>query len=148
MALHTREIGMAKTIVCEVVSAEGEIFSGEVELVVAPGAMGEIGIAPNHAPLLTYLKAGPVRLFEGDEEGVFFVSGGLMEVQQRRVTILADSAIRAHDLDEAAALEVKRKAKEAMESQSDQMQFSIAAAQFAEAIAQLRTIEALRRRNR
>lgn len=137
---------MAKTIVCEVVSAEAEIFGGEVEMVVAPGVMGELGIAPNHAPLLTYLKAGPVRLFEDGEEGVFYVSGGIMEVQPNRVTILADTAIRAHDLDEASAIEARNKAAEALLDQRAHMQHSNAAATLAEAAAQLRTIEALRKK--
>lgn len=137
---------MAKTIVCEVVSAEAEIFSGEVEMVVAPGILGELGIAPNHAPLLTYLKAGPVRLFENGEEGVFYVSGGIMEIQPKRVTILADVAIRAHDLDEVAVLEAKKNALEALLDQRAEMQFSSASAALAEAAAQLRTIEAMRKK--
>jgi len=137
---------MAKTIVCEVVSAEGEIFSGEVELIVAPGVMGELGIAPNHAPLLTHLKAGPVRLFEGGEEGVFYVSGGIMEVQQQRVTILADTAMRAVDLDEVAALEARKRAEEALLDQRSEMQFSNASAMLAEAAAQLKTIQAMRKK--
>ncbi|HBF07217.1 MAG TPA: F0F1 ATP synthase subunit epsilon [Gammaproteobacteria bacterium] len=137
---------MAKTIVCDVISAEGEIFSGEVELVVAPGAQGELGIAPNHAPLLTHLVAGPVRLFENDEEGVFYVSGGIMEVQPKRVTILADMAMRAHDLDEVAAQEARKRAEEALLDQKSEMQFSTASAQLAEAAAQLRTIQALRKK--
>jgi len=137
---------MAKTIICEVVSAEGEIFSGEVEMVVAPGAMGELGVAPNHAPLLTHLKAGPVRLFENGEEGVFYVSGGIMEVQPKRVTILADVAMRAHDIDEVAAQEARKRAQEALLDQRSEMQYSNASARLAEAAAQLRTIEALRKK--
>ncbi len=137
---------MAKTIVCDVISAEGEIFSGEVEMVIAPGVQGELGIAPNHAPLLTHLTPGPVRLFENGEEGIFYVSGGIMEVQPKRVTILADLAVRAHDLDEAAALEARKHAEEALADQRSEMQFSTASAQLAEAAAQLRTIQALRKK--
>jgi len=138
---------MAKTIVCEVVSAEGEIFCSEVELVIVPGIMGDLGIAPNHAPLLTQIKPGPIRLFEGGEEGVFYVSGGILEVQPNKgITILADTALRAHDLNEAAALEAKRKAQEIMQDRNSEMQYSAAATQLSEAAAQLRTIGALRKK--
>ena len=100
----------------DIVSAEGEIFSGEAEMVFAPGQLGEIGIAPRHAPLLTDLKPGEVRVQPPEgEERVFYVSGGILEVQPQRVTVLANSALRAEDLDEAAAFEAREKAREALE---------------------------------
>ena len=98
----------------DIVSAEGEIFSGEAEMVFAPGQLGEIGIAPRHAPLLTDLKPGEVRIQPPEgEERVFYVSGGILEVQPQRVTVLANSALRAEDLDETAALEARERAREA-----------------------------------
>ena len=106
---------MASTIQCEVVSAEKAIYSGAVEMVIAPGVMGDLGVAPGHAPLLTKLDPGPVRLmFKGGEEEILFVSGGMMEVQPRVVTILADTALRADHMDEAEALKAKEAAKAAL----------------------------------
>ena len=102
---------MASTVFCSIVSAEQEIFAGQVEMVVASGTIGELGILPGHTPLLSGVKPGPVRLIlEGGEEELFFASGGFIEVQPTSITILADTAIRADDLDEAAALEAKKKA--------------------------------------
>jgi len=102
---------MATTVHCSIVSAEQEIFSGLIEMVVATGSLGELGIKPGHAPLLSGIKPGPVRLIlEGGEEEIFFASGGYIEVQPTAVTILADTAIRADNIDEAAATEAERKA--------------------------------------
>jgi F-type H+-transporting ATPase subunit epsilon len=138
---------MAHTIHVDIVSAEGEIFSGEATMVFAPGSQGELGIAPRHAPLLTTLKAGEVRVqAEGQEEHVFYVGGGALEVQPHLITVLADTAARAHDLDEAAAQEAKQRAEEAMRSRSDKMDIAEAQAELARAVAQLRAIERLRKK--
>src|SRR6202034_3559701 len=111
---------MANTIHVDIVSAEGHIFSGEVSMVFVPGSQGELGIYPRHAPLLTTLKAGEVRVqSEGQEEQSFYVGGGALEVQPHLVTVLADTAARARDLDEAAASEAKQRAEEAMRGQGD-----------------------------
>ena len=132
---------MATTIHCDVVSAEQEIFSGRVTMVVATGTMGELGIMPGHAPLLTGIKPGPVRLLteDGSEETIF-ASGGFLEVQPGVVTILADTAVRADDLDEVAAQQAMEEAEAAMANQSAQFEYSLAAAQLAEAAAQLRVL--------
>lgn len=132
---------MATTIHCDVVSAEQEIFSGRVTMVVATGTMGELGIMPGHAPLLTGIKPGPVRLLteDGTEETIF-ASGGFLEVQPGVVTILADTAARADDLDEVAAQQAMEEAEVAMANQSAQFEYSLAAAQLAEAAAQLRVL--------
>lgn len=137
---------MTSTIHCDIVSAEAEIFSGEAELVVAPGSEGELGIAPRHAPLLTRLKPGQVRikLPEGGEE-VFYVSGGLMEVQPHVVTVLSDTAARADALDEAAALQAKEEAERALADKTSGMEFAQAQAQLAQAMAQLAALERLRK---
>jgi len=138
---------MAHTIHVDIVSAEGEIFSGEATMVFAPGSQGELGIAPRHAPLLTTLKAGEVRVQqEGQEEHSFYVGGGALEVQPHLVTVLADTAARARDLDEAAAQEAKQRAEEAMRSRSDKMDIAEAQAELARAVAQLRAIERLRKK--
>ena len=132
---------MAMTIHCDVVSAEKEIFSGRVTMVVATGTLGELGIMPGHAPLLTGIKPGPVRLmFDNGEEQTIFASGGYLEVQPGVVTILADTAVRAEDLDEAAAQKAIEEAERAMEDQSSDFEYSMAAAQLAEAAAQLRVL--------
>jgi F-type H+-transporting ATPase subunit epsilon len=138
---------MAHTIHVDIVSAEGEIFSGEATMVFVPGSQGELGIAPRHAPLLTTLKAGEVRVQqEGQEEHSFYVGGGALEVQPHLVTVLADTAARARDLDEAAAQEAKQRAEEAMRSRSDKMDIAEAQADLARAVAQLRAIERLRKK--
>jgi len=140
---------MATTMHCDIVSAEKEIFSGRVTMVVASGTLGELGIMPGHAPLLTGIKPGPVRLkLESGEEQVFFASGGFLEVQPGVVTVLADTALRADDLDEAAASTAKEQAERALETQSAEFEFSIAAAQLAEASARLRTLDELKKRRR
>ncbi len=137
---------MAMTIHVDVVSAEESIFSGLAEFVVAPAAMGEVGIYPRHAPLLSRIKPGAVRLKLPDqaEEMVIFVSGGILEVQPGVITVLADTAIRGHDLDEAKALEAKKMAEEAMRDRSSQIDYARAQAELAEAIAQLQTLQKLR----
>ncbi|MDH1866527.1 F0F1 ATP synthase subunit epsilon [Pseudomonas chengduensis] len=136
---------MAITVHCDIVSAEENLFSGLVERVVARGAMGELGIEPGHAALLTPLIPGTVRVVkQGGAEEIVYVSGGYLEVQPNSVTILADTAVRADNLDEAAALEAKRQAELAMESKSGEMDYSMALAQLAEAVAQLRTIQQIR----
>ena len=132
---------MVTTIHCDVVSAEQEIFSGRVTMVVATGTMGELGIMPGHAPLLTGIKPGPVRLLTEDgAEETIFASGGFLEVQPGVVTILADTAARADDLDEVAAQRAMDEAEAAMANQSAQFEYSLAAAQLAEAAAQLRVL--------
>jgi F-type H+-transporting ATPase subunit epsilon len=134
------------TIHVDIVSAEGEIFSGEAAMVFAPAVMGEIGIAPRHAPLLTTLKPGEVRVqVPGGEEQLFYVSGGALEVQPHLVTVLADTALRARDLDEAAALHAKQRAEEALSGRNGQMEIAEAQAELLRAVAQLRAIERLRK---
>ena len=136
---------MAKTIQCDIVSAENSIFSGEVAFMVVSGNMGEIGIAPGHAPLLT--DCCPVRAArsrDGTEE-VFYVSGGFLEVQPKKVTLLADTASRAHDVDEAAARKALEDAQRAIANQDAEFEYSAAAAQLAEAAAQLRALRQLRK---
>ncbi|KZY62665.1 F0F1 ATP synthase subunit epsilon [Oleiphilus sp. HI0061] len=133
---------------CDIVSAEEQIYSGLVELVVAAGEMGDLGIAPGHAPLMTKLNPGPVRVIkQGGEEEVFYVSGGYMEVQPSLVTVLADSAERAHDVDEAAALEAKKEAERELANQSGDFDYSRAASQLAEASARLRVIQRMRNKH-
>jgi F-type H+-transporting ATPase subunit epsilon len=134
------------TIHVDIVSAEGEIFSGEAAMVFAPAVMGEIGIAPRHAPLLTTLKPGEVRVqVPGGEEQFFYVSGGALEVQPHLVTVLADTALRAKDLDEAAALQAKQRAEEALKNRTDAVDAAELQAELARAIAQLRAIDKLRK---
>jgi F-type H+-transporting ATPase subunit epsilon len=138
---------MAKTIQVDIVSAEQQIFSGPADMVIAPGEGGELGILPEHMPLLTRVKPGTVRIRkEGAEEEVIYVSGGMMEVQPDRVTILADTSVRAHDLDEAKAMEAERLAKEAIANKSGAMDIAKAQAELAEAAAQLAAIRKLRGR--
>ena len=140
---------MAMTFHVDIVSAEGAIHSGMAEMVYAPAEMGEIGIAPRHTQLITRLKPGDVRVDTGKgEHEHFYVSGGILEIQPHVVTILADTAIRAHDLDEAAALEAKRKAEDALAGQTADFEYAKAQAELAEAVAQLRAIERLRRGTR
>ena len=138
---------MAMTIHCDVVSAEAELFPGRVEMVAATGVLGELGIMPGHAPLLTKLKPGPVRLIlAGGEEETIYASGGFLEVQPGVVTVLADTAARAADIDEAAAQKAMEDAERAMADRSGDFDFSVAAAQLAEAAAQLRVLRMHKRR--
>jgi F-type H+-transporting ATPase subunit epsilon len=140
---------MAMTMHCDIVSAEEEIFSGVVTMVSVTGTMGELGIMPGHAPLLTGIRPGPVKLkFDNGEEQIFFASGGFLEVQPGVVTLLADTAVRAEDLDEAAASEAQRSAEHALQERAGAVEFSVAAAQLAEAMARQRTLDELRRRRR
>ena len=137
------------TIRCDIVSAEEEIFHGTVEMVIATGEMGELGIAPRHAPLITRLKPGQVRvLLPGGEEQFYYVSGGILEVQPQVVTILADTAIRAKDLDEKAALDAKAEAERLLANRSDAMEVAEAQARLAEAVAQLQALERLRKNHK
>ena len=138
---------MPMTIHCDIVSAEEGIFSGLVESLVATGDMGELGINYGHAPLLTALRPGPVRIVtqHGDEE-VYYVSGGFLEEQPGVVTILADTALRADDVDEAAAEEARREAEQALANQSGDFDYGRASAQLAEAAAQLATLRKMRNR--
>jgi F-type H+-transporting ATPase subunit epsilon len=135
----------AHTIHVDVVSAEGEIFSGSAEMVFAPGSEGELGITPRHAPLLTLLKPGEVRVKTAEGEHSIYVGGGALEIQPNKVTILADTALRAKDLDEAAALAAKQRAEEALASNVDKIEQAQALAELARAAAQLRLIERLRK---
>lgn len=137
---------MAMTLHCDIVSAEEEIFSGLVEIVVAAGSQGDLGIEYGHAPLLTNLKPGPVRIVkQNGEEEVFFVSGGFLEVQAGIATVLADTAIRADDIDEASASAAQKTAATEIANNNADLDYSKAAARLAEAAAQLRTLQALRR---
>lgn len=137
---------MASTIHCDIVSAEAGIFSGEAAMVVVSGEEGELGITPRHAPLLTRIKPGQVRVVlpEGGEE-FYYTSGGMLEVQPHVVTVLADTAVRASDLDEAAAIRAKEEAERAMADQAAGMDYAQAQAQLAEAMAQLAALERARR---
>ncbi|MCX2979987.1 F0F1 ATP synthase subunit epsilon [Halieaceae bacterium IMCC14734] len=138
---------MAMTIHCDIVSAEQEIFSGLVEMLVATGSLGELGISYGHAPLLTSLIPGPVRIItQNGEEEIFYVSGGFLEIQPGIVSILADTAIRADDVDEAAAEEARQAAEQALANQSGEFDYGRASSQLAEAAAQLLTIQKIRRK--
>jgi F-type H+-transporting ATPase subunit epsilon len=138
---------MAMTVHCDIVSAEEAIFSGLVEVLVAAGESGDIGIMPGHAALVTSLKPGPVRIKkQNGEEEIFYVSGGFLEVQPNSVTVLADTALRADNIDEAAALEAKKHAEQALENQSGDFDYSRAASQLAESIAQIRTLQQIRKK--
>lgn len=136
---------MSMTIHVDIVSAEGEMFSGLGEMVYVPAIMGEVGIAPRHTPFVSQIKAGDVRVTNGNDVQHFYVSGGMLEVQPHVVTILADTAIRAHDLDEAAAEQAKRRAEDALENQRSDFEYAKAKAELAEAVAQLRTIQKIRK---
>jgi F-type H+-transporting ATPase subunit epsilon len=137
---------MSATIRCDIVSAEEEIFHGAVQMVVATGELGELGIAPRHAPLITRLKPGQVRvILENGDEQFFYVSGGILEVQPQVVTVLADTAIRAKDLDEAAASKAKAEAERALANRTDALEIAEAQAQLAQALAQLQALERLRK---
>ncbi|WP_301585919.1 F0F1 ATP synthase subunit epsilon [Stutzerimonas stutzeri] len=135
------------TVHCDIVSAEEELFSGLVEMVVAHGNLGDIGILPGHAPLLSDLKPGPVRVIkQGGEEEIFYISGGFIEVQPNMVKVLADTATRAKDIDEAAAQAAVKAAEKALNEKGADFDYGSAAARLAEAAAQLRTIEHLRKK--
>ncbi len=137
---------MAGTIHVDIVSPEGQLFSGEAAMVFVPGIEGELGIAPRHAPLLTALQAGVVRVqVDGQEEQAFYVGGGALEIQPNRVSVLADTAARARDLDEAAAQAAKRAAEEAVRGHRDKMDIAEAQAELARAVAQLKAIGQLRK---
>ncbi|MEP6485580.1 MAG: F0F1 ATP synthase subunit epsilon [Rudaea sp.] len=134
------------TIKCDIVSAESEIFHGEAQMVIASGEMGELGIAPRHAPLITRLKPGQVRVIaENGDEQFFYVSGGILEVQPNVVTVLADTAMRAKDIDENAARRAKEEAERVLANRGEAMEVAEAQAQLAMAMAQLEALERLRR---
>lgn len=141
---------MAMTIHVDIVSAEASIYSGLAEFVVVPAQMGEVGVYPRHAPMITRIKPGSVRIKAPDraEEDLIYVSGGILEVQPGVVTILSDTAIRGADLDEARALEAKRQAEEAMQDRTGAMEYAQAQAELAEAIAQLSAIQKIRQKGR
>lgn len=140
---------MAMTVHVDIVSAEEQIFSGLAEFVALPGESGELGILPGHMPLMTRIRPGAVRVKVPNqaEEELVFVAGGILEVQPGLVTVLADTAIRGKDLDEAKALEAKRKAEEALSNQSAQLDYAKAQAELSEAIAQIAAIQKLRKRS-
>ena len=135
------------TIQVDIVSAEGEIYAGEASMVFAPARMGEVGIAPRHAPLLTGLKPGGVRVqpADGGEELFFYVSGGMLEIQPNRVIVLADTAMRAKDLDEAAAEEARKRAEEMLKDRDSAMEVAKAQAELSMAMAQLQLMEKLKK---
>jgi F-type H+-transporting ATPase subunit epsilon len=135
------------TVQCDIVSANESLFSGLVEMVVATGSLGELGINAGHAPLLSDLKPGPVRVIKSaDEEEIYYLSGGYLEVQPNGISILADTAVRADDIDEAAAAEAVKAAEQGLANQTGEIEYSKAAAMLAEATAQLRTVQTLRKK--
>lgn len=138
---------MAMTVHVDIVSAEESIYSGSAEMVFAPGEMGELGIAPRHTPLLTRLKPGEVRIRPagGGEELAYYVSGGMLEVQPHVVTVLSDTAIRAKDIDEAAALAAKEKAEKALADRESDIDYAEAQAELARAMAQLQALQRIRK---
>jgi F-type H+-transporting ATPase subunit epsilon len=138
---------MSKTIRCDIVSAHEEIYSGEAAMIFATGTVGELGISPRHAPLITQLKPGPVRVLQPDgEEAFFFVGGGILEVQPHIVTVLADTAVRADDLDAAAAVRAKEEAERELQDRTGELEVAEAQAKLVEAIAQLQALERLRKK--
>lgn len=139
---------MAMTIHVDIVSAESAIFSGPAEMIFAPAAMGEVGVLPRHTPMITFLKPGEVRVRKpGGEEEHFYVSGGILEIQPHVVTVLSDTAARAKDLDEAAAMEAKSRAEQALKDKTSAMEYAQAEKELAEAIAQLQAIQRLRKKS-
>ena len=139
---------MSNTIQVDIVSAEKEIFSGEAQMVFAPAAMGEVGISPGHAPLVTKMTPGEVRVKDSNgNELAFYVSGGLLEVQPRIITVLSDTAERAEDLDEAAILKAKEEAEQALHEKDSKIDYAKAQIALAEASAQLQTLQRLRKRS-
>ena len=140
---------MAMTMHIDIVSAEAEIYSGTVEAVVAPAIMGEVGIYPRHTQMMTPLKPGEVRVTkQGGEEESFYVSGGMLEVQPHCVTVLSDTCVRAHDLDEAAVLEAKKAAEQSIKDRDSKMELAEAQAMLAEAVAQLQAIQRMKKTSR
>ena len=138
---------MANTVHIDVVSAEASIFSGEAEFVVAPASAGEVGIYPNHAPMISTIKPGALRIKQANEasEVLIYLSGGLLEVQPGIITVLADTAVRGHDLDEAKAMAAKEAAEEALKNRTSDVNYAAAQAELSEALAQIQTIERLRK---
>ena len=138
---------MAISVHCDAVSAEESIFSGVVEFAVFPGEAGELGVYPHHTPLLTRIRPGTIRLkVQGQSDyELVYVSGGMLEIQPDMITVLADTAIRAHDLDEAKALEAKKRAEEALANRQAEIDYAAAEAELAQAIAQLQAIQRLRK---
>ena len=141
---------MANSVQCDIVSAQEKIFSGRVEMLVAAASHGDLGIMAGHAPLLTGLIPGPVRIVKegGSDEEIYYVSGGYLEVQPDHVTILADTALRAGDMDEAAAEKARQEAERELANRSEEMDYTRAAAQLVEAAAKLRTLEKIRKYKR
>ncbi len=138
---------MAMTMHVDIVSAEAEIFSGRATMLFAPAVMGDVGVMPQHAPLLTKIKAGEVRvLIDGSAEEIFYVSGGMLEIQPSGVTILADTALRADNIDEAAAIEAKERAEKAMEDHKSDIDYAAAESELLEAVAKLQTIKNIKKR--
>jgi len=138
---------MAATMTVDIVSAEAEIWSGTAKMLFAPAVMGEVGVMPRHAPLLTKIKPGEVRVInEEDEEEFFYVSGGMLEILPSGVTVLADTAQRAHDLDEAAALEAKEQAEKMLQDRKDDIDYAMAEAQLAQAIEQIEAIRKIKKK--
>ena len=138
---------MAITVHCDIVSADESLFSGLVEMIVATGSLGELGINAGHAPLLSDLRPGPVRIIkQNGEEEIYYLSGGYLEVQPNNISILADTAVRADDIDEAAAAEAVKDAETALANQTGEIEYSKAAAMLAESAAQLRTVQTLRKK--
>jgi F-type H+-transporting ATPase subunit epsilon len=138
---------MATSVDCDIVSAEESVFTGKVQFISLTGTLGELGITPGHTPLLSEVKPGPVHMrMESGEEDILYVSGGFLEVQPHKITLLVDTAIRAADLDEAAAEEASRKAEQAMADKTSEFEYSRAAGQLAEAVAQLRTLRQIRQK--
>lgn len=136
---------MAMTMHVDIVSAEGEIYSGLSEMLIATAEMGEVGVMPGHAQLLTRLMPGEIRLVKDSKEEHYYVSGGMLEVQPHTVTILADTIVRASDLDEAAALEAKQRAEELLSSKESDIDYAAAQAELAQAVAQIRALERIRK---
>lgn len=137
---------MANTIRCDIVSAHERVYSGEASMIIASGISGDLGIAPSHAPLMTTLKPGPVRVIGPDgEELIFFASGGILEVMPHQVTLLADTAVRADHLDAAAAVRAKEEAERELQSRTSDLEIAEAQARLAEALAQLEALERQRK---
>lgn len=135
------------TVSCDIVSAEEQIFTGDIDMLVAAGTEGDLGITHGHAPLLTSLQPGPIRLIkEGDEEDVYYISGGYLEVQPHKVIVLADTALREGDMDEASAEKAKQEAEQNIANADGDFDYSAAALQLAEASAQLRTLRAIKKK--